>query len=73
LAAWGDIVPVKAPASRAATVWETSSIEEFAGVNPAIQREKSLKRYLRQWKISLIETSNPQWVDLYPGLLARHG
>ena len=47
--------------------------EEFADVNEAIQREKSLKRYLRQWKINLIEQSNPQWLDLYPGLLARHG
>ena len=47
--------------------------EEFADVNEAIQREKSLKRYLRQWKINLIEQSNPQWIDLYPGLLARHG
>ena len=47
--------------------------EEFADVNEAIQREKSLKRYLPQWKINLIEQSNPQWLDLYPGLLARHG
>jgi putative endonuclease len=47
--------------------------EEFADVNAAIQQEKSLKRYLRQWKVNLIEGSNPQWVDLYPGLLARHG
>jgi putative endonuclease len=38
--------------------------EEFADVNEAIQREKSLKRYLRPWKINLIERSNPQWVDL---------
>jgi putative endonuclease len=47
--------------------------EEFADVNEAIQREKSLKRYLRQWKINLIESSNPQWVDLFPGLVARYG
>ena len=47
--------------------------EEFAEVKAAIQREKSLKRYLRSWKINLIEASNPQWIDLYPGLLARHG
>jgi len=47
--------------------------QEFADVNEAIQREKSLKRHLRQWKINLIEQSNPQWVDLYPGLIARHG
>ncbi|NKN36491.1 GIY-YIG nuclease family protein [Agrobacterium sp. a22-2] len=31
----------------------------------AIQREKSLKRYLREWKIRLIEGLNPTWLDLY--------
>ncbi|MCM2292894.1 GIY-YIG nuclease family protein [Allorhizobium sp. BGMRC 0089] len=31
----------------------------------AIQREKSLKRYLREWKIALIEGLNPTWLDLY--------
>jgi len=46
--------------------------EEFADVKMAIQREKSLKRYLRQWKIKLIESTNPQWIDLYPSLRARH-
>jgi putative endonuclease len=47
--------------------------EEFADINAAIQREKSLKRYPRGWKINLIERTNPQWIDLFPGLLARHG
>jgi putative endonuclease len=42
--------------------------EEFADVREAIQREKSLKRYLREWKINLIERSNPHWMDLYPTL-----
>ena len=46
--------------------------EEFASVEEAIQREKSMKRYLRAWKIKLIEQSNPQWVDLYPGLAAHN-
>jgi putative endonuclease len=46
--------------------------EEFARVDDAIQREKSLKRYLRAWKINLIEQKNPRWVDLYPGLAARN-
>jgi len=32
----------------------------------AIQREKSLKRWPRQWKINLIERDNPRWEDLYP-------
>jgi len=31
----------------------------------AIKREKSLKRYLREWKIKLIESLNPTWMDLY--------
>jgi putative endonuclease len=33
----------------------------------AIQREKSLKKYKRDWKINLIERENPYWEDLYPG------
>jgi putative endonuclease len=32
----------------------------------AIQREKSLKRYPRDWKLNLIERDNPEWLDLYP-------
>ena len=35
----------------------------------AIQREKSLKRYRREWKINLIERDNPNWEDLYPALV----
>uniref|UniRef100_B0T7X1 Excinuclease ABC C subunit domain protein n=1 Tax=Caulobacter sp. (strain K31) TaxID=366602 RepID=B0T7X1_CAUSK len=31
----------------------------------AIQREKSLKEWPRQWKINLIERDNPTWDDLY--------
>ncbi|WP_276118227.1 GIY-YIG nuclease family protein [Pararhizobium qamdonense] len=31
----------------------------------AIQREKSLKRYRRDWKIELIEGLNPTWLDLF--------
>jgi putative endonuclease len=30
----------------------------------AIQREKSLKKYRRDWKINLIERENPNWEDL---------
>jgi putative endonuclease len=32
----------------------------------AISREKELKKWRRNWKIRLIEESNPQWIDLYP-------
>ena len=34
----------------------------------AILREKQLKRWHRQWKIGLIESDNPDWHDLVPGL-----
>ena len=30
----------------------------------AIKREKSLKRYLRDWKLELVEGLNPTWMDL---------
>lgn len=30
----------------------------------AVQREKQLKKYKRQWKIELIEKQNPRWKDL---------
>lgn len=36
----------------------------------AIQREKRIKEWKRQWKIDLIEAMNPQWDDLYAGLNA---
>jgi putative endonuclease len=38
----------------------------------AIQREKSLKKYKREWKINLIERDNLYWVDLYPSLLGQN-
>ena len=33
--------------------------------NSAIQREKTLKKWRRKWKIRLIESFNPDWKDLY--------
>jgi len=34
-------------------------------MNSAIQREKTLKKWRRKWKIRLIESFNPDWKDLY--------
>ena len=34
----------------------------------AIQREKTLKKYPRVWKINLIEERNPHWEDLYESI-----
>ncbi len=42
--------------------------EEFPIVPLAIQRETSLKRWTRAWKIALIEKHNPDWKDLSAGL-----
>ena len=38
--------------------------EHHAMVVDAIQRETSLKRWKRAWKIELIEAFNPEWRDL---------
>ena len=38
--------------------------ELFTTMIAAIAREKQLKRWHRQWKISLIESENPYWADL---------
>ena len=42
--------------------------ELYDSVAAAIQREKSLKRWSRNWKLDLIEKENPQWRDLYEEL-----
>ena len=42
--------------------------ELFGDMERAILREKQLKRWHRQWKINLVESENPQWVDLAVGL-----
>jgi putative endonuclease len=39
--------------------------ETHGQISDAAQREKSLKRWLRTWKITLIEQLNPTWRDLY--------
>jgi putative endonuclease len=39
--------------------------KSFDHVENAIRHEKRIKRWLRQWKIALIEAENPQWLDLY--------
>ena len=39
--------------------------EQCENVESAIQREKRLKVWHRQWKIRLIEETNREWKDLY--------
>ena len=39
--------------------------ETYPSIADAIQRETSLKRWPRKWKLDLIEMMNPEWHDLY--------
>jgi putative endonuclease len=38
--------------------------DEYDLVVDAIAREKSIKKWPRQWKINLIEERNPEWRDI---------
>ena len=38
--------------------------EIFQSIDEAINREKNLKKWKRDWKIKLIEEENKKWVDL---------
>ena len=42
--------------------------EPFDDIRAAIQREKTMKKWPRQWKVNLIEETNPDWRDLYESL-----
>ena len=39
--------------------------ERHDGIESAIGREKSLKKYKREWKVNLIRAFNPEWCDLF--------
>jgi putative endonuclease len=43
--------------------------ELHATMYDAISREKQLKAGSRMKKVALVEATNPDWHDLYPGLL----
>ncbi|MGQ0751146.1 MAG: GIY-YIG nuclease family protein [Betaproteobacteria bacterium] len=48
-----------------ALVW----YEPHEGMESAIRREKAIKAWKRAWKLRLIEEANPDWRDLYAGIL----
>lgn len=37
--------------------------EQHETMDSAISKEKAMKKWLRQWKLSTIEQQNPDWVD----------
>ncbi len=40
-------------------------IEKYPNINEAIQREKHLKNWRREWKMNLIKKENPSLKDLW--------
>ena len=38
-------------------------------MSDAIAREKQIKKWNREWKLELIEKSNPEWKDLYDNII----
>lgn len=43
--------------------------EQFESMVEAIEREKELKKWRREWKVALIEKANAGWRDLWPDLV----
>ena len=39
--------------------------EQTSDVHAAIEREKQVKKWKREWKVELIEKDNKAWSDLY--------
>ncbi|MET0248705.1 MAG: GIY-YIG nuclease family protein [Sphingobium sp.] len=40
-------------------------VERYDDITFAIAREKAIKAWKREWKVRLIEESNPDWADLF--------
>ena len=43
--------------------------EVYRNISDAINREKRMKKWKRQWKIELIEETNPQSRDMYSDIM----
>jgi putative endonuclease len=43
--------------------------EACDSIEGAIVREKQIKKWKREWKINLIEVTNPYWNDLYDSIV----
>lgn len=45
-------------------VWKLVYFEEYNNIHEAITREKQLKNWHKQWKINLIQKSNPPFKEI---------
>jgi putative endonuclease len=54
-----------------AKAWRRVSPSGMASkhIAAALQREKNIKHWSREWKIDLIASSNPDWRDLYEDIV----
>jgi putative endonuclease len=43
--------------------------EQAPTIEEAIAREKAMKKWNRAWKIELIESANPGWLDLFETII----
>jgi len=43
--------------------------EQYDAPGDAILREKRIKKWRREWKIALIEKTNPDWNDLFDSIV----
>ena len=43
--------------------------EVHESMESAVAREKAIKEWRREWKLSLIEKQNPEWRDLYAEII----
>ncbi len=46
-------------------------LEVHEDLQTARVRELQIKKWKREWKLRLIESANPDWVDLFPQLMRR--
>ena len=47
--------------------------EIYFDIRIALEREKNLKKWKRNWKLKLIESMNPNWEDIDTGSLPAQG
>ena len=47
--------------------------EQYKDIRDAINREKGMKKWNRQWKVKRIEKENPEWRDLFEDLVQGGG
>jgi len=43
--------------------------EQYETMESAISKEKAMKKWRRQWKLSAIEERNPGWIDLWDEII----